>query len=876
MQNTNINILKKIWAKTTPFQSIVAHSLNTSAIAHALLTKGTLHPVLLDITLWVYGDRSAEHADRTCALVEYLASLHDMGKNSPYFQVKHDEKGVCKLLGSQQLVEDYCDEIKKFRHEKYSEVVLKRIWNDKERFESADTSDCTVRYFSGIAALHHQGKSGHGHEIQDDEIKIIWQQQQDILEEMMFELFRPPSVVVNSKTMEHVSAVCMQILGTIILSDWLASSGAFSEDELETQDITGKEYYAKAAKKADDLVRESRLSLTVLPEETCFSGIWKNIPKEKMRPLQIVTEKLMSDDKKPLLFLVEAPMGEGKTEAGAYAAFQMGRYYGKEGFYVALPTSATANQMYDRIRCLMKSLFPEKEVRLLHSLAWLMDESTREEKEFALEDREYAMKWTQPLRRGLLEGYSVGTIDQVLMAALYVKYGAVRLLGIGSKVLVLDEVHAYDAYMQDILIKLLSWCRELRVPVVMLSATLPSVTKQSILKVYGIMDRVEQDYPAITSVFEDETYSVAPIPDVSCKKEVKISIIRELNQWEAISRRAIHMVREGGCICILVNTVGNAQQLYETIKKDKPEEIEIFLFHAAFSVRRRQQIEKEVVNCFGKDKTRRPQKAILIATQVVEQSADVDFDSMITEIAPIDLLLQRMGRVFRHENTPRSRVWKVPELTILVPENGNGYGVSEIIYPKILLEMTQQYLANHSCIRCPESIREAVESVYSEDSGFQADLEHWMEYQMEQGLKHSQAKVQELIFPDNKFKVYKTGSRVEELFDDTETDSFLSAKTRLAEPTVQMAILSPELYRQVLDTQCVSKELAKEVYLNSVSVAERKIKKYFPDFQRTMLSGNGPLKHILILSEENGRAEIRDGVFCELGDEVGFRIWEVN
>ncbi len=875
MENTDLGILKKIWAKSAPFQSIIAHSFNTAAVARGLLTEGTLHPVLSDLSLWIFRDQSEEHKDAARSLMEYLAALHDIGKIHPAFLITEDKKGVCELLESTQLVEDYHDEIKSFRHEKYSKTILERIWKAKKRFENEDKNDSTVRYFSDLESLHHQGKSGQGREIPDEKVRGLWQRQQDVLEEVVFELFRPPSVTVNSKVTGHVSAICMQMLGTIILSDWLASSAAFSEEELKDgEDLS--EYYFRLTEKSFSLIKGSRVLRTELPAGTFFPEIWTGIPREKMRSLQKVTEELMADEKKPLLFIIEAPMGEGKTEAGTYAAFQMGRYYRKEGFYIAMPTSATADQMYHRMRDLMKSLFPDKEVRLLHSLAWLTDRDTREEGEFDLEDRECAMKWTQPLRRGLLEGYSVGTIDQALMAALYVKYGAVRLLGIGCKTLILDEVHAYDAYMEDILIKLLAWCRELRVPVVILSATLPNVTKKEILKVYGIeYQKEEKEYPAVTSVFEDGKYATTRIPDVSSKKTVQIELARELNIMEAVSLRAVRMVEKGGCVCVLVNTVGTAQKLYETIKRNKPEELRLYLFHAAYAVRRRQQIEEEIVRLFGKDKTERPAKAILIATQVVEQSIDVDFDSIITEIAPIDLLLQRMGRIFRHDDTPRPSSCMFPRMTVLIPEEGADYGLSGIVYPRILLDMTWQYLTLHSQIHCPESIQEAVESVYAENAGVRINLEEWMAYRMDVGMKHSQAKIQELPAPSNKFKIYKTVNRIEDLFDDGESNSFLSAKTRLIEPTLQIAIVPPEIYDKAVKALQPSKELAKEVYRYSVSVAERRVKKFYPEFQKAkVLQGNGLLKNILIFPGEAGSVKIREDVVFELGDELGFIIRE--
>ncbi|MFR6378830.1 MAG: DEAD/DEAH box helicase [Evtepia sp.] len=168
------------------------------------------------------------------------------------------------------------------------------------------------------------------------------------------------------------------------------------------------------------------------------------------------------------MVLIEAPMGEGKTEAGIYAALQMARQWKKHGFYVGLPTSATSNQMVGRMREFLALHGLEDTVRLLHSMAWLVDEDLPE-MQFDTEEKAYAARWLLPVRRGLLAPYAVGTVDQAMMAVLMVKYGVLRLLGLAQKTLVIDELHSYDVYMSELIERLLEWCKALEIPVVMLS-----------------------------------------------------------------------------------------------------------------------------------------------------------------------------------------------------------------------------------------------------------------------------------------------------------------------------------------------------------------------------------------------------------------------
>ena len=871
MKNNDTKYLRVIWAKSDPFKSILSHALDTAAVANVLLTEGIFSTVLPDLAEWVFKDRSFDAQKEILSLNMYLVSIHDIGKITPLFAGKKEDSLIYPELQIEWFRKYYKDDIKYFRHEKYSKDAAIRIWELKKRFESERRNN-TIKNLAKILGQHHQGKGEKSREIPDSESKDLWLQQQEIFEDALYEQFHPPKVVLNSST-GNVSTVCMLMLGITILSDWLASSKEFASMELtDYEDIDS--YYQKVRKWASILVKQSRLSETSLPKGELFTDIWANIPREKMRSLQTVCEQLMSKEAKPLLMIIEAPMGEGKTETGAYSAFCMGKYYGKKGFYVALPTSATANQMHGRMERLVNQLF-DKKVRLLHSLAWLADETTKEKKEFISEDEQYAQEWTAPLRRGLLEGYSVGTIDQVLMSALYVKYGVLRLLGIQNKVLILDEVHAYDAYMQDILLKMLVWCKSMKIPVVMLSATLATATKEKLLEVYNIDYQKEQEYPAITTVYQDGQYQVTEIPEVASKKDIVIHLEESLNDADAICDLSLNKVKNGGCLCVLTNTVKKAQKLYSLIKEKKAEDTQLYLFHAAFSVKRKKEIEENVVCMFGSDKSHRPQKAVVIATQVAEQSLDVDFDFMITEIAPIDLLLQRFGRVFRHKNTLRPLGCNIAEITVLLPKEGESYKGTQYVYPPVLLNLTKQYLLENNKISCPESIRTAVEYVYGEQAVINADLEEWMKHLVEEEFKQSQAAMYEIKKPnEEKFDIYDSENN-NIIFDEEEKKSFLSAKTRLSTPTIRIAVVSDQLFQRVQSMEYISKELAKEVFLNSVSVREEIIKKYFEDFHNTdKIEGQGFLKYMLIFHGDNGIVHGDNNIKMILSDELGFFIQE--
>ena len=331
--------------------------------------------------------------------------------------------------------------------------------------------------------------------------------------------------------------------------------------------------------------------------------------------------------------IIEAPMGEGKTEAGLYTAVRMGEYWHKEGLYIALPTAATSKQMVTRVDKLLKDHSIGK-ARLLHSTSWMLDTGTK----INGADNP-GEEWLAPSKKALLGNYAVGTIDQILMAVLYVRYGVLRLLGLTNKTLVIDEVHAYDAYMSTLLKRLLEWCRVFRVPVVLLSATLPDWKKEDLMSVYtGSEGTSEKSYPQISRVFEGKKVERHKVNGTYKKGIIRLAHIQS-DDAEDIVRIAVDKTQNGGCICVLMNTVKKAQEVYRNLQQVIPDE-ELLLFHSQYTVARRKEIEDECIAKLGPDKSQRPKKLILVATQVVEQSLDIDFDFLITEILVVCIVMQ--------------------------------------------------------------------------------------------------------------------------------------------------------------------------------------------------------------------------------------------
>ncbi|HET6382155.1 MAG TPA: CRISPR-associated helicase Cas3', partial [Armatimonadota bacterium] len=335
---------------------------------------------------------------------------------------------------------------------------------------------------------------------------------------------------------------------------------------------------------------------------------------------------------------------------------------------------------------------------------------------------------------------AVGTVDQALRAALDVKFGLLRLLGLSSKVLIIDEVHAYDEYMTVLMERLLEWLSVLRVPVILLSATLSFEQKRRLVEAYrgaDVLPRPQgeaEPYPLLTFVPLQGAPVIVPVDrDPDRDREIEVHLRPGLlGDPSGIADLAANLVSDGGCACVLLNTVKSAQAVFRQLRRLRDEgkvdlDTQLILFHARFRAGRRDQIERKVLSLFGKDagpdtNPGRPERAILCATQVVEQSLDVDFDVLISEIAPVDLLLQRCGRVYRHERGPR-KTGPAPRLYVLLPPEGSfDFGSTGFVYQEEPLLRTVAILVGReqssdetdptTTIRLPDEFRPLIESVY--------------------------------------------------------------------------------------------------------------------------------------------------------------------
>ena len=387
------------------------------------------------------------------------------------------------------------------------------------------------------------------------------------------------------------------------------------------------------------------------------------------------------------------------------------------GMYLAMPTQATSNAIFDRMLQFLKGFNAEStfDIQLIHAGAMMNDRvrSIRDKSETTAT----SSVWFSKRRRGLISSYGVGTVDQALLATLKSKHHFVRLWGLSNKVVVLDEVHAYNEYTNYLIQALISWLKEMNCSVILMSATLPKKDKERFLRAWGESDAKAlpfYTYPRVTVV----DHSLVPIcASYTSEKSMSIDVVGLDESLEEVSKCVIEALKKGGCGVVIVNTVVRAQALYKMLKLMELPSVDLTLLHSRFPSDERLKVEESVLRKFGKGSITegRPHSALLIATQIVEQSLDLDFDFMITDLAPIDLLFQRVGRLHRH-NRKRHLEHVVPRIFVsgLVsdrfPDLKNT--LWEYVYDPYYLIRTWMLMKETKTLSLPDDIDDFVQKVY--------------------------------------------------------------------------------------------------------------------------------------------------------------------
>jgi CRISPR-associated endonuclease/helicase Cas3 len=802
------NKLVNFWAKTgkngkAQWHSLILHMLDVAASADAILAREpeTTREKMAACLGMEWRDA------RSWFLI--VIACHDIGKACPGFQCKWSEAPMTNLRMPPSPNTG-------INHAFVSQIALAELLQEKNwPFELAELVADAVGCHHGSRAtpLVLDNLSGDERAIGRND----WEQARRGLLEALIEIFNPSRIPEK----QYLSGPDFMLLsGLTSFADWIGSNEEwFPFGTVENcEDLSA--WFQKRRIQADHAMNtigwEPR---TPLCQETKF---FEQVFGFAPRPLQQAVADALVALEKPAILLVEAPMGEGKTEAAFFAHLELQRRFGHRGLYVALPTKATGNAMFTRTLNFLKSQGTDRklDLQLLHG-ATLLNDSYQNLRVEGIHDslaggEIRAGEWFTHKKRALLSEYGVGTVDQVLLPILPVRHNFVRLWGLANRVVIFDEIHAYDAYTGTLLVHLLRWLLALGSSVVLLSATLPPSIRRKLAEVVAAdLPEKETEYPRLTVLQQGVEEPVAQFHfEADPKRRRILRLIGIAPDLPAIRSALGEHLAQGGMGLALVNTVQRAQELFRLFPDGEPLEVEkqrvgkrlsdgtdVFLFHARFPADQRQRREDNALAIFGKSGHRKGRK-ILIATQVAEQSLDLDFDLIVTDLAPIDLVLQRAGRLWRLDINPMSRSGIAEPILIiagLLGEKPPSFGSPlwwGAVYREDLLLRTWSLLRNRSNLTLPDEIDILVQAVYEEQIEIPDSLREQLDNALENGegatyAQRIEANQAIIGFPDD--ASWNDPARFV-LYDEDEpgVHRTLMAKTRLGEDSVVTIPLWPE------------------------------------------------------------------------------------
>jgi CRISPR-associated endonuclease/helicase Cas3 len=450
-----------------------------------------------------------------------------------------------------------------------------------------------------------------------------------------------------------------------------------------------------------------------------------------------VQQVLLAAVQEPALIIVEAPMGCGKTEAALALAQQLIAAGHHQGLYFALPTQVTSDRIHQRVaRFLENALADAAHLRLAHGNSWLHDDQDlllrpsftggpADDNENPHATVAEARSWFSSSKQALLAPYGVGTIDQALQGMVAVKHFFVRRFALAGKVVILDEVHSYDVYTGSLVTALVRELLRLGCTVLILSATLTAARRRELLAAAGSHELASPDaYPLITTARHGESATqIAPAFTATKTIRLRSTVISEDETIAELIARA----EAGQHVLWIRNTVVEAQQAFRLIRGDTPvaalpdDQIKTGLLHSRFPQIRRAELEADWLEHLGKNRPAAGPGSILVATQVVEQSVDIDLDFIVSDLAPTDMLLQRVGRLWRHPRphraAPDPEFWiRTPELPAAADPRTleKALGRSAKVYASWVLLRSAAAFSSRTTLTLPDDIRPLLETTYAE------------------------------------------------------------------------------------------------------------------------------------------------------------------
>ncbi|MCI6531120.1 MAG: CRISPR-associated helicase Cas3' [Mesosutterella sp.] len=675
----------KTWIATgevLPGRSVKDHCLIVGAIAKELIRL--FPPQLKDL----FPEGAA-----------LIAAAHDIGKLSPSFflrialQTKSPKLATraAQLLNeigfpkSPQAIRDY-ESAGWGGHPGISYVTVKKMTGQKRL---------------AIIVGQHHGYLPKSLENQNPEQKDfggpLWEKEREKLVEDLGKTFKeqfPKSISISQ----------MQLLsGLTTVADWLGSGEFFDDPSSNWKPLVSPS------------IKEAGFISLTITKDLAFGDIFRDMDGTEYEPTE-AQKALASIASSPGVYILEAPMGAGKTEAALFASYLALSTGRARGIYFALPTQLTATKIYERFCSFLNSVVPGSSLpRLLFAGADAFFESQN----MGRGEAAPGGSWFSGKKRGLLAPFAVGTLDQALLSIMGVKHNFVRTFGLAGKVIIIDEVHSYDAYTSYLLQKLIETLNNLCCTVILLSATLTSKTRESLLQ--GAEIKVAS-YPQISYRRHSGETNYICLPALK-DRTIKVSFLSTKNAEQTAIEEVLVRACGGQQIIWIENDVASSQRIYlELAARCAELHCDCGLLHSHFTFSDRQKIENTWVPYFDKSgrRDRNDRGRVLVGTQILEQSLDLDADFMVSRIAPADLLFQRLGRLWRHKDTirpaaARAEIWILsPNLQAGLEKPYQFFGASAYVYSPYTLCRTIEVFQDKHELNIPSDIPAMVESALKE------------------------------------------------------------------------------------------------------------------------------------------------------------------
>ena len=672
--------------------------------------------------------------ETTAARLTFLAFLHDFGKLNTGFQFKvprpnpssraaprpaghiaeallcFDQSDICELLGLHDIVDEWGDGVICLLH----------------------------------AMLAHHGRPARRPTQSGGGPPELWKPFAGYDPRATAKLLRQrgrswfPDAFTDGPPMPDAPALVHLFAGVVALADQLGSD----EDAFEYEPDPDPHYIERARRIATDAVRSKGFRRFDWSADAAVADVGTLFDYDEPRPSQRAVSAAPLD--RPLLIL-ESETGSGKTEAAVLRFAALWRDGLVDGLYFALPTRAAAKQLHDRVRRALDRLFPPAAyVQTVLAVPGYLVAGTaagRRVEKFEVfwedepDEETRLARWSaESARKFLSAPAAVGTVDQVLLAGLRVKWAHFRAASLSRSLLVVDEVHASDAYMTELLLGVLHGHLALGGHALLMSATLGAAARSKFVSMSNRssppapIDAEDIPYPALTLAAGVGAPETRAITTSGPTKSVSMSTVPILGELGSIAQTAVAAARNGAKVLVIRNTVTSAQEVFGALLAQGGEDVVLAvaqgpaLHHSRFAAEDRKLLDDAVERAIGKV-DRLPGGVVVIGTQTLEQSLDIDADLLISDICPVDVLLQRIGRLHRHARTDRPSGFRAPQCVVLVPEAGlesgldgsllaHGLGVSNRggIYVNLLgLEATRGLIADHVTWTIPAMNRMLVE-----------------------------------------------------------------------------------------------------------------------------------------------------------------------